>query len=77
MSNITMTVDDDLIRKVRKVAAEKNTTLTAMVRRFLESVAGREETRRKIVAARLKRSFRELSRDMGKRTWRREDLYVR
>ena len=42
MSNITLTVDDEIIKKVRKVAIDKNTTLTQMVRDFLISVADRD-----------------------------------
>lgn len=77
MSNITMSIDNDLVRKVRKVAAERNTSLTAMVRQYLVSVAGRHESRRKQAVGRIRSSFARLSRDMGKRTWRREDLYGR
>ena len=39
MSNITLSVDDEIIKKVRKIAIDKNTTLTAMVRDFLTEVA--------------------------------------
>jgi hypothetical protein len=34
MSNITLSVDDEVIRKVRKIAIDKNTTLTQMVIRY-------------------------------------------
>lgn len=77
MSNITMTVNDDLIKKARKVAVEKNTTLTAMIREFLEVVALREESRKRSAAAHIRASFKKLTRDMGGRKWRREDLYAR
>ena len=39
MSNITLSVDDEIIKKIRKIAIGKNTTLTAMVRDYLTSVA--------------------------------------
>ena len=42
VSNITLSVDDDIIKKVRKIAIDKNTTLTAMVRDYLTSVAARD-----------------------------------
>jgi len=77
MSNITMSVEDELVKKVRKVAVEKNTTLTAMVRGFLETVAQREEARKRRAVAHLRASFRRLSRDMGVRSWQREDLHAR
>ena len=77
MSNITLNVDDEIIKKVRKIAVDKNTTLTQMVREFLRSVAERDEARKTQAIWELEASFLEMSRDMGKRTWRREDLYDR
>jgi len=75
MSNITLSVDDGIIKKVRKIAIEKNTTLTAMVRDYLKQVATRDEAEKQQTLAALRQSFTRLSRDMGKRSWRREDLY--
>ena len=40
--NITVNIDDEVAEKVRKIAADKNTTLTAMVRDYLTSVANAE-----------------------------------
>ena len=77
MSNITLKVDDEIIRKVRKIAIDKNTTLTKMVREFLVLVAERDSNQKTRTLRELERSFGELSRDMGKRVWRREDLYER
>ncbi len=76
MPNITLSVDERIIKQVRKIAIERNTTLTAMVREYLErTAAARDESARKKNLATLKRSFGRLSRDMGKRSWRRDDLY--
>jgi hypothetical protein len=77
MSNITLSVDDELIRKVRKVAIDKNTTLTQMVRDFLASVAARDAVQKIRAVRQLERSFEKFSRDMGKRDWNRENLYER
>ena len=77
MSNITLSVDDEIIKKVRKVAIDKNTTLTQMVRDFLVSVAERDSVTRRRALRDLDESFGSLSRDMGKRSWEREDLYER
>ena len=77
MANITLKVDDEIIKKVRKVAIDENSTMTAMIRNYLQSIADREspEQERKIVL--LEKSFNKLGRDMGKRTWSRDDLYDR
>ncbi len=37
--DITLNIDDEIARKVHKIAADKNTTLTAMVNDYLASVA--------------------------------------
>lgn len=77
MSNITLSVDDDVIKKVRKIAIDKNTTLTAMVRDYLTSVAARNTQEKNEAIKRLCKSFRKFSRDMGQRKWSREDLHER
>ena len=75
MPNITLSVDDKIIKKVRKIAIEKNTTLTAMVRDFLTSVAIRDAQEKNEAIKKLGNSFKTLSRDMGRRKWTREALY--
>lgn len=77
MPNITLKVNDDIIRKVRKVALDKNTTLTAMVRSFLESVAKKEDRAKERLLQRLKRSFETYGKGRGVDSWKREDLYDR
>ena len=38
--NITLSVSNEVVRQVRKIAVDRNTTLTAIVREYLESVGG-------------------------------------
>ena len=75
MPNITLSVDDEIIKKVRKIAIEKNTTLTAMVRDYLTSVAIRDAQEKNEAIKKLRNSFKTISRDMGRRKWTREALY--
>ena len=75
--NITLSIDEEIVKKVRKIAIDKDTTLTAMVRDYLTSVAGSDAAARKADADKLMETFEKLSRDMGPRTWTREDLYDR
>ena len=77
MPNITLSVDDEIIKKVRKIAIEKNTTLTAMVRDYLSSVATRDAQEKNEAIKKLRKSFKTISRDMGRRKWTREALYER
>ena len=45
MKNITLAIDEDILDKVRVIAAEKKTTVNAMVREYLADMAGRDERR--------------------------------
>ena len=74
---ITLSIDEEIVKKVRKIAIKKNTTLTAMVRDYLTSIASRDTAARKADAAKLMETFEKVSRDMGPRTWTRENLYDR
>lgn len=77
MPNITLKVDEEIVRKLRKIAVDQDTTLTQMIRDYLQSVADGESKKKTRAIRELRRSFSDLSRDMGKRTWKREDLYER
>ena len=77
MSNITLSVDDAVIRKVRKIAIDKNTTLTNMLRDYLQSVCERSNASKQQALLELDESFTSLSRDMGERRWNRDDLHER
>jgi hypothetical protein len=43
MKNITLAIDDEVLDRVRVVAAKKKTTVNALVREFLADLAGRDE----------------------------------
>ena len=55
MKNITVSVDDDTYRRARMKAAEQDTSVSALVRRFLNELASGESK-----AERLKREELEL-----------------
>ena len=77
--NITLTLDNKLVKEVRKIAADRDTTLTGLVREHLEQLAAENaksgRKRRELEA--LERSFELVKVPLGKRTWRREDLHER
>ena len=75
--NITLSLDESVVRKVREIALQKDTTLTAMVREYLTEVAERDVAARRESAARLRELSERYSVDMGTRTWTRDDLYDR
>ncbi len=45
MKNITLAIDDEVLVKARVVAAQKKTTVNAMVRDFLSEITSRDEKR--------------------------------
>jgi Family of unknown function (DUF6364) len=77
--NITLSLEDDLVKEARKIAVERDTTLTGLVRSYLQDLAAEHSKsgrkRRELEA--LERSFKALKVNIGKRTWKREDLYER
>ena len=75
MSNLTLTIDDELLRRARIRALERGTSVNAVVREFLTAYAGPDrerDARAKLV---------ELANGSGAssgprgRTWTRADLY--
>ena len=77
--NITLSLDDQLVKEVRKIAVDRDTTLTGMVRDYLEQLAAENVThgRRRREGDALERSFQQFRFKVGKRTWKRADLHAR
>jgi hypothetical protein len=77
--NITLSLDDKLVKEVRRIAVEQDTTLTGLVRAYLEQLAAEDAKsgRRRREREALERSFRRFRFRVGEKTWRREDLYAR
>jgi len=77
--NITLSLEDELVKEVRKIAVERDTTLTGLVRSYLQDLAAEHaksgRKRRELEA--LEQSFELLKVNVGKRNWKREDLYER
>jgi len=76
MKNITLSVDEKVLKAVRRYAAERDSSVNRLVREFLRSVSEREDRARN---ARLR--IQELSRRstarVGVKTWDREGLHDR
>ena len=74
MSNITMSIDDDLLKKSRKYAAKHYTSLNALVRQLITKAvkSGSQEW--------LDECFSLMDQSSGNsegKKWKRNDLYVR
>lgn len=77
--NITLSLPSELVKRVRKIAVDRDTTLTGMIRDYLMEIArldsgvGRKRREREA----LERSFERFQFPVGKKTWKRQDLYER
>ena len=74
--NLTIVVDDDILKRARIRAIEENTSVNAVVRTYLASYAGADRRRddaceRLLALSRASRSRR------GAAVWSREDLHER
>lgn len=75
MANLTLSIDEDVLRRARIRALEQGTSVNALVRQYLEAYAGESPGRRAV------REFLEIA-DRSRassgpegRTWTREGLY--
>ena len=76
---VTLSLDRELVWQVRRIAAEQGSTLTELVRGYFEKLAAQSAGagRKKGDLEALQRSFEKIHIRVGKRTWKREDLYER
>lgn len=76
MKNITLTVDDEVLERVRILAAKRKTSINGLVRDYLKELVAKEravdEARNRLLEL-----AREKAGDMGKQRWTREKLYDR
>ncbi len=77
--NITLSLDEKLVKELRKIAVDRDTTLTGMVRDYLEKVAAENSATGKKRRQReaLERTFERHQFHIGERTWTRADLHAR
>ena len=74
--NLTLTVDEDLLRAARKVALDRNTSVNRLVRDYLVELVGLEE-RRRVAREAIEQMFRETHIRIGRRKWTRDELHER
>ena len=83
MANLTITVDDEVLKRARVRAVELGTSVNAILAEHLRTFAGREDARARATAALLSLAnqnsehgaARAVAR--GRRRWSREDLHER
>ena len=76
MSNITLSVNDHVLKTVRRRAAEQNSSVNALVREYLTNLA-QQDDRAKQARARLRELSLQSKGRLGKKTWTRDALHDR
>jgi plasmid stability protein len=76
MANLTIAIDDELLRRARVRAVENGTSVNALVRSYLTSYAGDELAAARAVVLELARRSTASSGPAG-RAWTRDELYDR
>ena len=76
MKNLTLRVEEDTLIKAREIAAERATSVNALIREYLSDLI-RQQTRREIARKELSLLCRQSTAMMGERTWTRDDLHDR
>jgi plasmid stability protein len=77
MANLTITIDDEVLRRARIKALEQNTSLNAKLREYLEAFAGMETSNAAMKDfVKLAQKSTSGSGNQGRR-WQRDDLYER
>ncbi len=74
--NITLAVDDELLERFRLHAAQRKTSVNALLRRHMEEAVGLEERRRSAIAQMLKLG-RETKARIDMSGWDRAASYTR
>jgi hypothetical protein len=76
MANLTITVDNVVLKKARIRALEQGTSVNAVLREYLESYAGARGTRESAVDN-LLRLAQAAKSQRGKKRWTRDELHER
>ena len=74
MPNLTLSIDEDVLRRARIRALERGTSVNAVLREFLETYAGAAEERQRAVNEFLAIA-RRANAGRGSATWTRDDLH--
>jgi len=75
MENISLSVDERVLSIVRRLAAERNKSVDALLREHLEQIAKNEDRREAI--AHMRHLSETSTARIGPKTWTRDDLHDR
>ena len=76
MANLTITIDDEVLKRARLRATEQGTSVNAVVREYLEQYAGSRSAQEQALV-RLLALSKQASSKRGRRTWTRSSTRAR
>ena len=77
MANVTMSIEDGLLKRARRAAMEQDAKLSDLFRSFLGELVEREEAKKDFLASELDKLFGESRASSQGRRWTREELHER
>lgn len=77
MANVKMSIDEELLKKARKIAIDMDTNISDLFRGFLADLTRREGSRREFLADELDRLFGKSVASSNGVTWTRDELHER
>ena len=76
MSNVTLKIDDGLLKKARRLAAEKNTSFNAIVREKIEEFVLYDSKKETVIKG-LESFYNRCKTNVGAKKWTRDELHER
>jgi len=76
MANLTLAIDDEVLRRARIRALEQGTSVNALLREYLDAYSGVRAERMRAIEEFL-RIVTESGARRGEKTWTRDDLHDR
>jgi hypothetical protein len=76
VKNVTLSLDEAILREARRIAAERSTSVNALVRGFLQRLTERESHARR-ARHRIAELCRDSKAEVGERRWSRDELHGR
>ena len=77
MPNITISLEDELLKKAKKIAIDRETSFNGLVRSYIEELVKRDELRRELRIEELDRLFSESRAVVEEKNWTRDQLHER
>ena len=74
--NLTLTIDDKLLRAARKIALDRDTSVNNLVREYLTQLV-KGEDKQQAALENIRRIFKTSRAKAGPITWTRDELYER